>query len=229
MSKPVKALLRTELKKRLEGVESLAVVSLMGVDGPSNNQLRRQLFQKQIHVTVVKNSIARQALKEVGLDAVGQLLEGPCALATGADSVVAIVRELLARKKEVPNLVVRGAYLEGSIFGPERVEELSKYPTRDEAIGQAVMLVRSPGSRLASCIIGPGGKLAAILKAIQEKAEQAASAETPAAEAAPAEAAPAAAPAEAAPATAPVEVAPTAAAPAEAAASAAPPAEGSAP
>ena len=43
MSRPVKALLRKELIGRLEGVDSLVVLSLAGVDGLANNRLRRNL------------------------------------------------------------------------------------------------------------------------------------------------------------------------------------------
>jgi large subunit ribosomal protein L10 len=179
MSKPVKALLRKELIKRLAGVDSLAVVSLAGVDGVASNLLRRQLRTKDIRVTVVKNSVAKAAFKEVGLDKAGDLLDGPCAVATGGTSVVAVVRELLEQHKTMPALIIRGALMEGEIFGEDRVEALSKYPTREEAQGQVVMLLRSPGSRLASCLVGPSGKLAGIIKAIKEKAEKAAPPEPP--------------------------------------------------
>ena len=64
MSKPVKALLRKELVRRLTGVDSLAVLSLVGIDGVTNNRLRQELLAKDVRVTVVKNSIARQAFKE---------------------------------------------------------------------------------------------------------------------------------------------------------------------
>ena len=217
MSKPVKALLRSELMRRLEGVNSLAVVSLSGVDGVANNRIRGELKAKDIRVTVVQNAIARQALKEVGLDAACGLLEGPVALAIGGDNIVSVVRQLLSYKKDVPNLSVRGALMEGEAFGPDRVEELSTYPTREEAIARAVRCVLTPGSNVAGCLVGPGSVLASILKTIEERGEKAAAAETAAAEAAAAAAPPPAAPVAEAPAEAP-------AAPAAAEAPAEPPA-----
>ena len=171
MSKPVKALLRKELIRRLEGVDSLAVVSLEGVDGQANNRLRGELRGKDVRVTVVKNSIARQALKEVGLEAVCGLMAGPCALAVGGDSVVELVRDLLAVAKEIPAVRLRGALMEGEAFGPERMVELSRYPTREEAVANVAMLARSPGSRLCGAVLGPGGRIAGILKTIEERAE----------------------------------------------------------
>jgi len=168
MSKPVKQLLRKELAGRLSGADALVVVSLMGVGGVANNRLRGELRAKGIHLTVVKNAIARQALSDVGLSVAGELLEGPCALATGGEGVVTVVRELLNAAKTAPTLEVRGALMEGEVFGPDRVVELSKYPTREEAVANIVLLARSPGARLAGALLGPGGRIGGALKAMAD-------------------------------------------------------------
>ena len=196
MSKPVKDLIKQELVKKFEGVDSMAVVSFTGIDAISTNNIRARLRAKNIRMTVVKNSIARSAFSAAGLDMAKEMLEGPCAVVYGKDSVVGIVRELLAIGRDAPNLKVKAALLEGDIFGADRIEALSKFPTREEAIARTVSVVLSPGKKLAGCIIGPGSKIASLIKAIEEKKKT----EAPAAEAAPAEAvaapaAPAAAPA----------------------------------
>lgn len=173
MSRPVKAMLRRELVSRLQGVDSLAVLSLTGVDGVSNNRLRRELRAKDIRVTVVKNSVARQALAEVGLGDVSELLDGPCAFVTGGESVVCIVRELLEQRKEIPSLVLKGALMESEVFGPERMDELGRYPTRDEALAARVGQLQSPGAGLVAALVGAGSRLAGIIQAIKDRAEDA--------------------------------------------------------
>lgn len=217
MSKPVKKLIRDELIKRFDGVTQLAVVGFTGVDANTTNTIRARLAGKDIRVSVVKNALAKQAFRELGIDIVGQLLDGPCAVAYGADSVVTVVRELLDISKETPNLVVKAAFMEGDLFTQDKIEALSKYPTRQEAIGQALSCVLSAGANLAACIIGPAGQIAGILKSIEDKAGKDAEGEAPAPEAA--EAATPEAPAEAAPeAAAPEAVAAAVATPAEPAA-----------
>jgi ribosomal protein L10 len=189
MSKPVKKLIRDELIKRFDGVTQLAIVGFTGVDANTTNTIRARLAGKDIRVSVVKNALAKQAFRELGIDIVGQLLDGPCAVAYGADSVVTVVRELLDISKETPNLVVKAAFMEGDLFTQDKIEALSKYPTRQEAIGQALSCVLSAGANLAACIIGPAGQIAGILKSIEDKAGKDAEGEAPAPEAA--EAAPA--------------------------------------
>jgi large subunit ribosomal protein L10 len=166
MSKPVKALLRKELVRRLDGTDSLTVLSLVGVPGVASNELRGKLRENGITVTVVKNSVARQAFKEVGLESASGLLDGPSAVAVGGESVVDVVRQLLDFGKTHPALIVRGALLEGEVFGPDRVEELSKYPTRDEAIANVAGMALSPGRKLAGALLGPGGRIAGGIKTL---------------------------------------------------------------
>ncbi len=170
MSKPIKTMIQKELAGRFDGVSSVAIVNFTGIDADQTYAMRGRLAEKEIALTVVKNSLAKQAFKEVGLESAVGLLDGPCAIAYGSDSVVTVVRELLDIQKSTPNLQVRGAVLDGDIFsGASEVKQLSNFPTRDEAIGQVVECALSAGANLAGCLIGPGGQVSSILKAIEEK------------------------------------------------------------
>ena len=171
MSKPTKELLQRELAKRFEGITSLAVVGFTGLNATATNEIRQQLTDKGISLTVVKNSLARQAFKAIGLDVAADLLEGPCAIAVGGDSVVDIVRQLIDLAKQWPELTVKSAVLEGDAFASDRVFELSKYPTRDEALARIVTCITTPGAKLAGALVGPGSTLASLVKAIEEKAD----------------------------------------------------------
>ena len=175
MSKPVKQMIRKDLAKRFTNVSSLAVVGFSGLDAQQTYEMRGRLAEKEIELKVVKNSLAKQAFQDVGLESACDLLDGPCAIAWGADSVVTVVRELLdINKKTAPTLTVKAALLDGEIFaGEQDVKRLSKFPTRDEAIGQIVQAALSAGANVAGCIVAPGGAIAGILKTLEEKDEAA--------------------------------------------------------
>ena len=174
MSKPVKQMIRKDLAVRFANVSSVAVVGFAGLNSEQTYAMRGRLSEKDIQFKVVKNSMAKQAFQDVGLDAACDLLEGPCAVAWGSDSIVSVIRELLDIKKTAPAVEVKAAVLDGEIFtGEKDVERLSKFPTRDEAIGQVVQALLSAGSNVAGCLVGPAGSVAGILKAIEEKGEAA--------------------------------------------------------
>jgi large subunit ribosomal protein L10 len=170
MSKPVKQMLRREIVSRLKEVQELAVVSVIGIGGVANNKMRGDLRGKGIRVMIVRNAMARQAFSELGLEKAASLLEGPCALAYGGESVVDLVRIMMDKAKTAPQLKVKGALMEGEVFGPDRVEELSKYPTRLEALSNLSGALLAPGGKMLSAALGPGRIIGSILKAIEEKA-----------------------------------------------------------
>ena len=66
MSKKVKSLIERELKSRFENVSDCIVVSVRGVSGIDNNQMRGDFLKKDIHMTVVKNSLARRTFSDLG-------------------------------------------------------------------------------------------------------------------------------------------------------------------
>ncbi len=170
MSRSAKELMQKEIAKRLDGVTDLAIVSVVGVDGKTSNALRGELRAKGIGLMVVNNAMAFKALGQLGLDDMAGLLEGPCAVAWGGESIVDVVREFIDRSKDVPALKVKGACMEGELFGPDRVVELSKYPTQSEALGNLARVATSPGANLAAALLGPGAVLAGILKSIEDAA-----------------------------------------------------------
>ena len=80
---------------------------------------------------------------------------------------------LLDEKKNDETLELRGAFFDGEIYiGDKGIEQVSKLPTREEAIGAIVAAILSPGKKLAGAIKGPGSALASILKTIEDKAKE---------------------------------------------------------
>ena len=177
MSKPVKNLITQDYQQRFENVSGAVLIDIRGIESNNNNVLRSRLGGKQIKITVVKNSLARLAFKDTVLEPLDSLLEGSNAMVyptDGESTAVSVARELIEYVKENKDtkLQFKGAILDGILFGPEGVEALSKYPTKDEAQAQVVQLLLSPAQNLAGAILGPGRGVASLVKAIEEKLEK---------------------------------------------------------
>lgn len=172
MSKPVKSLIQKVYTKRFGDLNEALLIDIRGVEALDNNKLRNDLATKQIKVTVVKNTLARNTFKGTELDGLTSMISGPTALVTGGQSVVNVARELIAWAKKLDKIQIKGAILDGTVFGPDQIDALSKYPTREEAQAQVIQLILSPAGKLVSGIKGPGSKLASILKTIEEKLEK---------------------------------------------------------
>ena len=197
MSKLIKGLVQKEIAKRLGDVDGVAVINPRGIDAMKNNQIRRRLRAKGVRMTVVKNTLAKRAVGDGKLKGFDALLDGPSAVIYGEASISTIARLVLEEKKTDEKIELRGIFFDGEVYvGDKGVEQVSKLPTREEAIGQVVALILAPGQRLGGIFKGQAGKVAALIKAVEERAEKsgggaAAPAEAPAAAPA-ADAAPAA-------------------------------------
>ena len=172
MSKKIKNLIERELEHKFKDIEGCAVVSSRGLDGNKNNKLRQTLHGKGMKMLVVKNSLARRAASGSKIKGFESLLSGPSAVVFGSNvEVSAIARLLVDAKKDNDKLELRGVFFDGQAYSGEKgVEEISKLPTREEALGLLVGAMLAPGGKLAAALKGPGGKIGGILKAIEEKA-----------------------------------------------------------
>lgn len=173
MSKPMKEMIIRDYQARIEGTSDAMLISIRGVKAIPTSKLRRDLAGKNIKIAVMQNALARKAFAGTPLEPLSKLLTGPSALAYGGQSVVEVAREIVGVLATMPELELKGAILDGQLFeGKAGVTELSKFPTKDEAIGKVITLVVSPGRKLMGQVKGPGAKVAGIIKAIETKLEK---------------------------------------------------------
>jgi large subunit ribosomal protein L10 len=171
MSKFVKDLLAKDLASRLDGVENCLVADVIGMDANTTTALRKRLREKEIHLMVIKNSLARRATAGNPLAPAFEGLEGTAAVVWGAEDFVSLVKEVTALDKdaeEFGEFQARGGVMDGEQLSPEKVKEISKWPSREEQLSLLSGQILGPGSQLSAQLIGPGGTLAGQVKQIAD-------------------------------------------------------------
>ena len=141
MSKLVKNLLAKDLSNRLDGVEDCVLANVIGMDANSTSALRKRLREKGIGMMVVKNSLAQRATEGTSLAAAFEGIGGTNAVLWGADDFVSLVKEATALNKDEEEFEVfetRGGAMDGVQLTPERVLEISKWPSRAEQLSMLV-------------------------------------------------------------------------------------------
>ena len=162
MSKYLKNLIAENLRGRFQDVGDALLVNMVGLDANANNRLRTELRQKSIQVMVVKNSLAARAMKGMPLGAMFEGLTGTSAICWGSEDIVSLAREVtrLAKDDQYEAFHARGGVMDGEQLTSEKVEEVSKWPSRGEMLGRLVAQILGPGAQLAAQLQGPGGTLA---------------------------------------------------------------------
>jgi large subunit ribosomal protein L10 len=172
MSKRIKSLITAELQSKFKGADSIVVVDYIGIDSKAAAGIRSALRKKKVKMTVVRNAMAAKALEGAGLKGAATLLKGTNAVVYGGDSIVDLMKELVAQSKKIDKLKIKGSVVDGQLLDAKATAELAKLPNKKELQGILVGQILGPGRKLAGQIKGPAGKLAGQIKKVEEKAKE---------------------------------------------------------
>ena len=136
-------------------------------------ELRSRLRNVDASLTVVKNTLAKRAAAEAGVEGLDVLLEGPTAIAFCRGDPVgpAKVMQGFIREKKKP--VIRGGNLQRPVLRPPRWR-LATLPSREELIAKLVGGIAAPLYGLANVLTGPIRGLVVTLDQIREQKAKAA-------------------------------------------------------
>lgn len=168
MSKFVKELIISEIESQIGEVRDFVVVDSAKLDAITDNGFRLKLQEKGISTLTVKNTLARRAFANAGVEGLEDVLKGPSTLVWGGEDIVALSKEMSKWASDIENLAIKGGSTEGTALTSDDVAKLSKSPGRMELIGEIVSRILGPGAQLAGAIKGPGGTLAGQIKTISE-------------------------------------------------------------
>ena len=135
------------------------------------NQLRRICFEKGIQLQVAKNTLIKKALVAGGkfTDDLDPVLSGPTAIMfTETGNLPARVIKQFRKSDTKPAL--KGAYIDSAVYiGENQLEALINVKSKEELIGDLIGLLQSPAKNVISALKSSGGKLAGIVKTLQER------------------------------------------------------------
>ena len=184
-----------EMVEKFKAASAGVFVDYRGLTVEEDTELRRKFREAGVEYKVVKNTLTSRAAKEVGLEALDPILNGPTALAMSVDNPVAPAKIIAEFAKKHEALEVKAGFMDGAVMSVAEVNTLAATPTREELLAKMMGSMKSPISglvRLLNSIVEGGVEMVDLAA---KKAAEAAPAEVAPAEAvaeAPAEEAPAA-------------------------------------
>ena len=161
------------LTEQLKNAASGVLVDYKGITVAEDTALRVDLRQNDVQYGVVKNTLTRFAMNNVGLNELDEVLNGTTSLATSTGDPIAPMRVVNKYVKQLNGkFVIKGGFMDGKVLSLEEITALAELPSKE------VLLAQTLGMMLA-----PITSLAIVLKAIAEKDGEAAPAvESPVAE-----------------------------------------------
>jgi len=140
----VKETSANRIRDSFKASQGLIVVKYLGVSSPDMSTLRKTLKGSGADLFVVKNSIARKAMKELGLDDLIPSIHTPCGMIFFKDEPVDISRILCAFRKEHAKLILEGGLSQDKLLTLKDIEIMSTLPSKDVLRGKLVVTLNSP-------------------------------------------------------------------------------------
>ncbi|HEX3813747.1 MAG TPA: 50S ribosomal protein L10 [Mycobacteriales bacterium] len=186
-----------EITEHFRASQAAVLTEYRGLTTAELTQLRRNLGPDTTYA-VVKNTLTKRAVNEVGYTELTGLLAGPTAIAFIEGDPVEAAKGLRDFAKASPALVIKGGVLDGKTLTPDEIDKIADLEPREVLLAKLAGAMKGNLTKAAGLFQAPIAQVARLAEALKEKkpAEAAAPAADPepAAEATtdPAEAAPAA-------------------------------------
>jgi large subunit ribosomal protein L10 len=172
VTKVEKAAELEQLETAFKRSDSAILVDYKGLNVPQVTELRRQLRGAKAGYKVVKNTLARRALKGTSFEALEKYFEGTTAVAYTATDPVALAKTLTTFAKTAPTLTIKAAVVQGRAIKPAEVTDLASMPGRPELLAKLLFVLQAPMVQMVSVLNAPMRDLLSVLVQAEKKRKE---------------------------------------------------------
>ena len=164
---------KAEMVKTLEGIfdssGSVVMAEYSGMTVAEMTELRAKLREKGATIRVVKNRLAKIAMKGKPFEAASDMFTGPVAIAY-AEDMISAPKVTVEFAKDSNAFSIIGGFMGEEVFDTTGIEGLSKLPSREELIGMVAQRLLGTAASVAQRLTSQGSAIAGAVKVIEEQA-----------------------------------------------------------
>lgn len=161
-----------EIKEIIAKAKVAIVSDYRGLSVADVTNLRRRLQKEDGDYTVVKNTLAKIAIKDTKFEGLEEFLKGPSAIAFGFGDEVAPAKVILKYLKEAKKTnEVKGGVLDGKIITAKEVKAISELPSKQELIAKIMGSLSSPAQGLTNTMNGVARALVIAMEEVRKQKE----------------------------------------------------------
>jgi large subunit ribosomal protein L10 len=152
---------------------SAIAAEYIGLSVEDMTSLRAKARENAVYMRVVKNTLARRALEGTEFECMSEQLVGPLVLAFSQEDPGAAARVIRDFSKENQKLVVKIVSIGGKLLEPGDIKRLADMPTKEQAIGMLMSIMKAPIEKFVRTLAEPHAKLVRTVAAIRDQKQSA--------------------------------------------------------
>lgn len=139
-----------ELTERLKNAGSGVFVDYKGITVAQDAELRGELRKNEVEYSVIKNTLCRRAIGEVGLSEIDSILNGTTSLATSNGDPIAPFRVIGEFSKKMGDKFnVKAGFMDGKVLSLSEISEIAALPSKDALYAKVLGTMLAPITSLA--------------------------------------------------------------------------------
>lgn len=142
----------SEVAEQASSALSAVVATYRGLTVNQMNELRKQARETSVYLKVVQNNLAKIAVQGTEFECMTSALVGPLVLAFSKKEPGASAKLFKNFMKNNECLNVKNLAMGGELFGKDKLEEISKLPSRRDALGMLCNVLNAPVTKLTRTI-----------------------------------------------------------------------------
>lgn len=168
LSKQQKRDLVNSLAEELKTAKGVVLSDFQGLATRDSQELRANLRKENISHKVVKITLLKRALRQVGIDIKNFNFQVPMAISVSQEDEIAAARILQNFAKTHEHLKILAGVLDQKFIDGAEVRKLAALPSKQELLGQTVGVIASPLRGLVSVL---AGNIRGLLNVLNAKAK----------------------------------------------------------
>ena len=137
----------SEIQGKFENAQSIMFLDYRGLTVEEVTALRNKMRAAGVEYKVLKNTMIKRAIDNLGIDGLEDVLQGPTAVAIGSDDPVAPAKIISDFVKAAKKTQIKGGIVFGKAATIDEIQHLATLPSKEQLIASLMSVINGVTSK----------------------------------------------------------------------------------